>query len=490
MIDFTATRDLLFIDGTWMSSAGGSTIDIVSPGTGETIGRVPSAGPSDVNIAVDAARTALESTAWGGLDGGGRAAVMRRFADALEARADLRARTVSTTNGMPISIARGSEATAPVELLRYYADLAEAGETEEKRPRVRPLPTSATGGSILIQKEPVGVIAAIAPWNYPAVLSMFKIAPALAAGCTIVLKPSPETSLDGYVLADAAIEASLPPGVLNIVNGGADVGSRLVSHPGVDKVAFTGSTGAGQSIGEVCGRLLRPATLELGGKSAAIVLDDADVDAVIAGLLSTSLLNSGQTCYMSTRILLPDSRYEEFRDRIVEAVEAMRVGDPLDPSTQLGPLVSERQRERVRSLVALGLREGATLLTGGGVPDGAGDGFFVEPTVFEGLETDSTLAREEIFGPVLTLFRCDTTDHAIRIANDSKYGLGGVVWTTDIDRGIEVASRVQSGSVGINGYSLDWGSPFGGIKNSGLGKELGPEGLEAYYRSKTIFLPL
>ncbi|GAA3164746.1 hypothetical protein GCM10020255_049630 [Rhodococcus baikonurensis] len=314
-----------------------------------------------------------------------------------------------------------------------------------------------------------------------------KIAPALASGCTVVLKPSPETVLDAFVLAEAAMEADLPAGVLNIVTGGPDIGKYLVAHPGVHKVAFTGSTPAGRHIGATCGQLLRPVSLELGGKSAAVILDDADLDATMAGLATASLINTGQTCYASTRILAPEGRYEEVLDAVTAMVESLPVGDSLDPTTFIGPLVSAGQRERVESFIATGTAEGARITTGGSRPRTLERGWFLEPTVFGNVSANHTIATEEIFGPVLSVIPYTDEVQAIAIANDSEYGLGGTVWTADFDRGLEIARSVDTGSFGINGYTLDFGAPFGGTKASGIGRELGPEGLAAYFQTKSIF---
>ncbi|MGO3326879.1 aldehyde dehydrogenase [Gordonia sp. (in: high G+C Gram-positive bacteria)] len=475
-------RTHLFIDGGWRESAGTETIPVISPLTEERIGSVPEASVDDVDAAVAAARAAYRS-GWRDLSHAERAAHLRRFADELESRAEERARTVTSENGMPIALARFAEGQAPVQLLRYYADLIEATPAEEERTST-PLP-----GTTIVRREPVGVVGAIAPWNFPAVLSMFKIAPALAAGCTVVLKPSPETSADSYVLAEAAIAAGLPSGVLNIVNGGTEIGQYLVAHPQVDKVAFTGSTAAGRQIGRVCGELIRPVTLELGGKSSALILDDADLEQTVAGLASASLLNSGQTCYMSTRILVPESRYDNYVDAITAMSSSLPIGDPMDENVAVGPLASERHRNRVLSMIDRGRNDGGTVTTGGGRPADFDRGFFVEPTVFAGIDNSASIAREEIFGPVLTVIAYDGLDEAISIANDSSYGLGGTVWTTDPDRGVDVARRVETGSFGVNYYNLDWGSPFGGVKESGVGRELGPEGLAAYQSLKSIFLP-
>jgi len=382
---------------------------------------------------------------------------------------------------MPITLANRAEGAGPVGVLRYYANLAVRTPVEQRRPRLD------GRGETLVRREPVGVVAAIVPWNYPQALTMFKLAPALAAGCTVVLKPAPETSLDALELAAAAERAGLPAGGLNVVTGGGDVGQYLVEHPGVHKVAFTGSTAVGRAIGAVCGRLLRPVTLELGGKSAAIVLDDADLATTAAGLASASMLNNRQTCYLSTRILAPRTRYDEVVAAVSEMVSSLTVGDPLDPSTFIGPMVSSRHRDRVEGYIELGKSSGARVVTGGGRPD-RDTGWFVEPTVFADVDNSSRIAREEIFGPVLSVIPYDDEDQAVGIANDSEYGLGGTIWTTDVEKGLDIARRVETGSVGVNFYDLDIGAPFGGVKASGLGRELGPEGLDAYVQCKSIYL--
>jgi aldehyde dehydrogenase (NAD+) len=367
-------------------------------------------------------------------------------------------------------------------LVRYYADLIRTGAPPDRRPGLN-------GTATLVVKEPVGTVAAITPWNYPQTLAMMKIAPALAAGCSIVLKPAPETSLDAFVFAEAAMEADLPGGVINVLPGDRDVGSVLVSHPGVDKVAFTGSSAAGRSIGETCGRLLRPATLELGGKSAAILLDDVPIDLFTSKLVRVSLPHGGQTCHSTTRILAPRSRYGEMVEAITEAAKAIRVGDPLDDLTEMGPMVSAAHRERVLSYIELGKSSGARLTTGGGVPKDLDRGWFVEPTIFADVDNSSRIAQEEIFGPVLCVIPYSDEADALRIANDSDFGLGGSVWTADEDRGVGIAHGVHTGSCGVNHYGLDPAAPFGGVKASGIGRELGPEGLQAYLTTKSIYLP-
>ena len=314
---------------------------------------------------------------------------------------------------------------------------------------------------------------------------MFKLAPAIAMGCTMVVKPSPETVLDSLLLAEAAQEAGVPAGVLNIVPAGREVGAYLVAHPGVDKVAFTGSTATGRSIAEVCGRLLRPVSLELGGKSAAIVLDDADLSQAGEALFSATLLNNGQTCYLGTRVLAPRSRYEEIVDTFAAIAKGMTVGHALDPATTIGPMVSSRHRDRVEGYIRTALAEGARLVTGGGRPEGRG--WFVQPTVFADVSNDQTIAREEVFGPVLSVIPYDREEDAVRIANDSEYGLGGSIWTSDADHGTDIARRIQTGTIGVNHYLPDPAAPFGGVKGSGLGRELGPEGLVAYQQLQSIY---
>ena len=478
---FALDTDKLFIGGDWVSSRGNGRIDVVSPSTEEHVGSVPDGVEADMDAAVAAARRTFdEPTGWSSQSAADRAGVLERLADALDARAEETAQRVAMQNGMPISIARQLEAVIPAAVARYYAGLIGSIELEEERPGL-------LGGMIRVARKPVGVVAAIVPWNYPQTLAMFKLAPAIAMGCTVVIKPSPETVLDSLVLAEAAEEAGVPAGVLNIVPAGREVGAYLVAHPGVDKVAFTGSTAAGRSIAEVCGRLLRPVSLELGGKSAAIVLEDADLSQAGEALFGATLLNNGQTCYLGTRILAPRSRYDEVVETVAGIASAMPVGDALDPATMIGPMASARHRDRVEGYIRIAQEEGARLVTGGGRPDGRG--WFVEPTVFADVSNDQRIAREEVFGPVLSIIPYDGEEDAVRIANDSEYGLGGSVWTSDADHGTDVARRIQTGTIGINHYLPDPAAPFGGVKGSGLGRELGPEGLLAYQQLQSIYLP-
>lgn len=477
-MDTTHDRTTLFIDGEWTAPSTAAAVEVIEAATEKAIGTAALAAPADIDVAVAAARRAL--TSWCALSAAERADHLDRFAAVLKSRAKQTAALATRENGMPISTSIAVNGYAPALMVQYYARLIRDAQPDDVRP-------SAFGGRSVVRREPVGVVAAITPWNYPQSLAAMKLAPALAAGCTVVLKPAPETALDAYAFAEAAQEAGLPPGVLNIVPADREAGAYLVEHPGVDKVAFTGSTPAGRAIGEVCGRLLRPVTLELGGKSASIVAEDADLELFGAKLLEVSLVNNGRTCHAGTRILAPRSRYRDVVDVVTETVRALTIGDPLDRETQIGPLVSAAQRERVLGYVEAGRAEGYRITTGGGVPGDQPVGWYVQPTVFEGVDNSARIAQEEIFGPVLAIIPFDTEQEAIAIANDSHYGLGGTVWTTDEERGLSIADRIESGSFGVNHYFLDLDAPFGGVKSSGLGRELGPEGLAAYQRTKSVY---
>ncbi len=472
----------LFINGDWVKPSSTETIEVVSASTEEVVGRVPTSVEADVDAAVAGAREAFDDpTGWARWAPGDRADALERLACAMDRRAEETARRVSIQNGMPITIAATLEGAFPQVVLRYYAGLIRSAEFEETRQGV-------LGGGIRVRRTPVGVVGAVVPWNYPQTLAAFKVGPALAMGCTMVIKPSPETVLDTYTFAESVIEAGIPAGVINVAPGGSETGAYLVSHRDIDKVAFTGSTGAGRQIAEACGRLLRPVTLELGGKSAAIVLDDADLSSRLEQIFNSTLLNNGQTCYLGTRVLAPASRYDEVVDTFTAFAGSLKVGDALDPATQIGPVVSARQRDRIESYIAKGRGEGARVTVGGGRPAELDRGWFVEPTVFADVDNHSTIAQEEIFGPVLAVIPYDGIDDAVRIANDSDFGLGGTVWTTDAERGEAVARRIQTGTIGINDYVPDPAAPFGGVKASGLGRELGPEGLAAYQAIQSIYL--
>jgi aldehyde dehydrogenase (NAD+) len=342
----------------------------------------------------------------------------------------------------------------------------------------------------LVTKEPVGVVGAIAPWNVPLFIAAAKLAPSLVAGCTVVYKPAPETPFDAFRLAEIFEEAGLPKGVLSVIPAGREVSEHLVKHPGVDKISFTGSGVGGKRIGGLCGERLKRCTLELGGKSAAIILDDADISTAIPTLLPNAIMNNGQACIAQTRILAPRSRYDEVVDALVAGVAALTVGDPHDPATEVGPVVAERQRARIEGYLDSGREEGATVAVGGGRPAGQDKGWFVEPTVFSNVDNKMRIAQEEIFGPVLVVIPYDGDEQAVDIANDSSYGLCGSVWTADNDRGLGVARQVRTGTYMLNGGSpIDFATPFGGYKESGVGREFGPEGLETFLEKKSISIP-
>jgi aldehyde dehydrogenase (NAD+) len=472
-------RTRFFIDGQWVDPLGSDTHRALEAATGEPLGTASLGTDADIDRAVKAARRALDQGPWGRTTATERAEYMHKFAAALTARADGTSKLVSQENGMPIGLSSAFNGAAPAGLLQMYAELVKKMDLEEVRP-------SASGATI-VRREPVGVVGAIAPWNYPQVLAMMKIAPALAAGCTVVLKPSPETALDSYVMGDAAQEAGLPPGVLNIVLADREAGAALVSHPDVDKIAFTGSTATGRIIGAECGRLIRRMTLELGGKSAAIFLDDGDIGTFLAGIGMASFMNNSQTCTTQSRILAPRSRYDEVVDALAGWTREQTIGNPLDPAVTMGPMASEKHLQRVLGYIDIAKSSDARLVSGGGRPQSQDRGWFVEPTVFADVDNHDQLAREEVFGPVMAVIPFDDDEDAVRIANDSNYGLGGSVWTTDEQRGLDVARQVRTGTIGINYYNLDLGAPFGGMKDSGIGRELGPEAINPYLEYKSIY---
>ena len=412
-----------------------------------------------------------------------RLSIVERFAGAYAARMVEMADLITSEMGSPTSFSQLAQSPAPWMMLSAFADAAKAYPWEETRKGV-------FGSDVIVRREPVGVVAAIVPWNVPQFVTMSKLAPALLTGCTMVLKPAPETLLDAYLLADILDEAGVPAGVVNIVPAGREAGEHLVRHPGIDKVAFTGSTAAGRRIASICGEQLKRCSLELGGKSAAIVLDDADLASTVQGLRFASLMNNGQACVAQTRILASRQRYREVVDALAGMVEEMKVGDPTDPATEIGPLVAERQQERVEKYIALGQEEGARVVVGGnGRPTGLDKGWYVRPTVFADATNDMRISREEIFGPVLAVIPFESVDDAVRIANDSDYGLAGSVWTADIDQGLDIARRVRAGTYGVNQYTMDFVAPFGGFKASGVGREFGKEGIESYTEVKSIVPP-
>ena len=473
-------HDRLFIGGEWAAPAGTGTIDVISPHTEEVIGRVPEGTEADIDAAVAAARRAFDEGPWPRMTPAERAEIVGRLSAIYAERQQEMADLCTAQMGSPIMFSVFGQAAIPQMVLQYYVDLAATYTWEEERQGML--------GPVTVTQDPVGVVAAIVPWNVPQFTLMLKLAPALIAGCTVVAKPSPETPLDTYLLAEWIREAGIPEGVVNFVPAGREVGAYLVAHPDVDKVSFTGSTAAGRKIGAVCGEQLKRVTLELGGKSAAIILDDADLASTVEGFKLASLMNNGEACAAQTRILASRRRYDEVADALAAMVGGLNVGDPADYATEVGPLVTRRQQERVENYIRIGQDEGAKLITGG-LNRPHDRGWYVAPTVFGDVGNDMRIAREEIFGPVLVLIPYEDEADAVRIANDSDYGLGGSVWTSDVDRGIDVARRIRTGSCGVNRYTLDPNTPFGGFKSSGMGRELGPEGMRAYLEHKSIPRP-
>ena len=474
-------RDTFYIDGGWAAPLGAGVIEVISPHTEQVVARVPVGTAADIDAAVAAARRAFDDGPWPRLTPEERIEAVARFSGLYAARMSEMADLVTVEMGSPHWFSQLGQGPAPWMLMESFIAAARDYQWEEERP-------GALGSPVVVRREPVGVVAAIPPWNVPQFTILSKLAPALLAGCTVVVKPAPETPLDCYLMAELLHEAGIPAGVVNVVAAGREVGEHLVSHAGVDKVAFTGSTAAGRRIGEICGRQLKRVSLELGGKSAAIVLDDADLASTVEGFKLSSLMNSGQACAAQTRILASRKRYGEVVDALAEMVGGLAVGDPADPTVDIGPLAARRQQERVASYIALGQQEGARLAAGGdGMPPGQDRGWYVRPTVFAEVDNRMRIAQEEIFGPVLVVVPYDDVDDAVRLANDSDYGLGGSVWTTDRDAGMDVARRVRTGTIGINGYAMDFAAPFGGYKASGVGREFGPEGISHYVEHKPIY---
>ena len=470
-------RTKLYIDGEWIASTGTGTIDVINATTEEVIGTIADGTVEDVGKAVAAAKAA--QAGWAATSPNERAKYIQRLSEGLQARMDEIATCVTAEVGTPFIISQIAQAGLPGMMAGSYVQIAQEFPFEEQI------------GSSMIVREPVGVVGCITPWNYPLHQVIAKVAPALAAGCTIVLKPSQVAPLSAYILADIVDEIELPKGVFNLVSGaGRVLGEAIVTHPDVAMVSFTGSTRAGKRIMELASQQVKQVALELGGKSPFVVLDDAPAEEAVRAGLQSCYLNGGQTCIAWTRMLVPASRKDEFVAKAKEVAESYVPGDPMDPSIQLGPMVSKAQQESVRAYIDKGIAEGATLVTGGTEqPEGLERGFFVKPTVFADVTNDMTIAQEEIFGPVLSIIAYQDEDDAVRIANDSIYGLSGGVYSADKDRAIAVARRLETGQVDINGPQFNPLAPFGGYKQSGIGREYGHYGLEEFLEVKSVQIP-
>ncbi|OBJ51448.1 aldehyde dehydrogenase [Mycobacterium sp. 1423905.2] len=479
----TTEYDKLFIGGKWAEPSTDEVIEVHCPATGEYVGKTPLAAAADVDAAVAAARAAFDSGPWPTTPPKERAAVIGAALKLMEERKDRFTTILAGETGQPPTGIETMHWMSSIGALNFFAGPA---VDQVKWQDIR---TGGYGQSI-VYREPIGVVGAIVAWNVPLFLAVNKLGPALLAGCTVVLKPAAETPLSANLLAEVFAEAGLPEGVLSVVPGGIETGQALTSNPDVDLFSFTGSSAVGKEIGRRAADMLKPCTLELGGKSAAILLDDVDLASSVPMLVFSGIMNTGQACVAQTRILAPRSRYDEIVEAVSNFVQVLPVGPPSDAGAQIGSLISEKQRARVEGYIAKGVEEGARLVCGGGRPEGLDSGFFVQPTVFADVDNKMTIAQEEIFGPVLSIIPYDTEDDAIKIANDSAYGLAGSVWTSDVPHGIEVAGKIRTGTYAINWYAFDPCCPFGGYKNSGIGRENGPEGVEHFTQQKSVLMPM
>ena len=469
-------RDKIYIDGAWVPSAGSGTIEVVNSTTEEVMGRIPEGTAEDVDKAVQAAARAFKT--WSETSKEERQKYLQRITEGLQARMPEIANLIAQEVGMPINLSNMIQVGLPLMTFSSMQGILDETEFEEQV------------GNSLVVREPVGVVGCITPWNYPLHQIAAKVAPALAAGCTVVLKPSEVAPLNAFALAEIIDDAGLPAGVFNLVTGtGPVVGEAIAAHPQVDMVSFTGSTRAGKRVTEVAAQTIKRVALELGGKSANVILEDADITRAVTDGVGKCFLNSGQTCSALTRMLVPRSKLAEAEDAAVAAAANYTPGDPFDMNSRLGPLVSAAQRDRVRDYIRKGEEEGAKLLTGGvEAPEGLEKGFFVRPTIFSEVRNDMTIAQEEIFGPVLSIIPYDTEEEAVEIANDTVYGLAGGVWSGDPDKAKAVARKIRTGQVEVNGGSFNPLAPFGGYKQSGNGRELGKFGLEEFLEVKSLQL--